>query len=89
MLYGAATGAVMGLAIYVFEEEDALSGPPTAGEVVAGTMLVSAMGAGIGALITRKPRQLWTPVGRVAEPRVSIVPILHPERVGLLARLAW
>jgi hypothetical protein len=89
LLYGAAAGAALGLASYVFEEEDSLYGPPTAGEVVAGTALMSAFGAGIGALVTRKPGQVWTPVERVAESRLSLRPILRRDRMGVIAKLAW
>jgi len=87
--YGAAIGAAAGVAIYLFDPLNPLYGASTAGELVRGTLLLSVVGAGLGALTEGKPHPAWAPVVAGRGKSFSLSPILRPGRVGVVGRLAW
>jgi hypothetical protein len=88
-IYGAVAGALSGIIMFAVQGNDEFSNPPSAGQAVAGTVLLSFVGATVGSLTGSKTRPSWTPVATPQPRALTISPILRPHRVGVMVRLAW
>jgi hypothetical protein len=86
-LYGAAAGALVGTASYLFEDDS--SEEASAGVTAAGVLLLSALGAAIGASVTAQPVPTWSMPGAVEPPTLSIRPLVTRDRFGLMGRLSF
>ena len=79
MVYGAASGAIVGALAYVGANNNGAEIP--AGEAVGRTVLLTALGAGIGYLTGSKTRHAWASV--VPQPTsLRVAPLLRPGGVG-------
>lgn len=88
MAYGAASGVVLG----VLGSVAANNNDPeqvSAGQAIARTTLLAALGAGIGYLTGTRTRQAWAPVVPSHAPALSVTPVIGPGRVGAVARYAF
>ena len=89
MAYGAATGALFGVGLYIGASRDDYAAPVSAAQAVGRTALLTALGGGIGYLIGNKTRPAWTPVAPTQARSFAITPYLGPARVGMVARLEF